>query len=145
VLRALAFTGSNNAQPLIAALGILRQLNATGARKVPKDAPTEFVPARWRGYLEQAARTGNAVEYRHYWELTVLLALRDGLRSGDVFVPVPGATPIRPPTCSSRKHGRTCGLSQVVGKSADAGYRRHERLNNRADNSHLPCANASGS
>jgi hypothetical protein len=30
---------------------------------------------------------GGAVEYRHYWELTVLLALRDGLRTGDVFVP----------------------------------------------------------
>lgn len=28
-----------------------------------------------------------AFAYRHYWELTVLLALRDGLRSGDVFVP----------------------------------------------------------
>ncbi len=25
--------------------------------------------------------------YRHYWELCVLLALRDGLRSGDVWVP----------------------------------------------------------
>ena len=25
--------------------------------------------------------------YRHYWELCVLLALRDGLRCGDVFVP----------------------------------------------------------
>ncbi|MEV0697969.1 hypothetical protein AB0I53_08625 [Saccharopolyspora sp. NPDC050389] len=25
--------------------------------------------------------------YRHYWELCTLLALRDGLRPGDVFVP----------------------------------------------------------
>jgi TnpA family transposase len=87
VLRAVDFTGGNNAQSLITALRVLRQLNETGARKVPKGAPTDFVPARWRGYLEQAARTGDAVEYRHYWELTVLLALRDGLRSGDVFVP----------------------------------------------------------
>ncbi|MFB9835522.1 Tn3 family transposase [Actinoallomurus acaciae] len=31
--------------------------------------------------------SGNASAYRHYWELCVLLALRDGLRSGDVFVP----------------------------------------------------------
>jgi hypothetical protein len=87
VLQALDFTGGKNAQPLIMALAVLRQLNATGARKVPDGAPTDFVPARWRGYLEQAARTGDAVEDRHYWELTVLLALRDGLRTGDVFVP----------------------------------------------------------
>jgi len=25
--------------------------------------------------------------FRHYWELCVLMALRDGLRSGDVYVP----------------------------------------------------------
>ena len=44
VLRALDFTGGNNAQPLIAALGILRQLNETGARKVPDGAPTRGQP-----------------------------------------------------------------------------------------------------
>ncbi len=27
------------------------------------------------------------MSYRHYWELCVLLGLRDGLRSGDVYVP----------------------------------------------------------
>jgi TnpA family transposase len=122
VLRALDFTGGNNAQPLIAALGILRQLNATGARKVPKGAPTEFVPARWRGYLEQAARTGNAVEYRHYWELTVLLALRDGLRSGDVFVPGsrrysdPAAYLLKPQAWENLR----LEFCQLVGKSPDA-------------------------
>jgi len=36
---------------------------------------------------DTAAAGGDATGYRHYWELTVLLALRDGLRSGDVFVP----------------------------------------------------------
>lgn len=33
------------------------------------------------------AAEGDATAYRHYWELCTLLALRDGLRSGDVFVP----------------------------------------------------------
>ena len=45
------------------------------------------MPARWAGYLEKAAKDGNVVAYRHYWELCVLMALRDGLRSGDVHVP----------------------------------------------------------
>jgi hypothetical protein len=87
VLEAVDFAGGTNAQPLISALGILRELNATNGRKIPEGAPTEFVPVRWRGYLEQAAKEGDDAAYRHYWELTVLLALRDGLRSGDVFVP----------------------------------------------------------
>jgi hypothetical protein len=65
----------------------LRALNATGARKVPENAPIGFVPARWRGYLDTAAKAGNVTSYRHYWELCVLLALRDGLRTGDVWVP----------------------------------------------------------
>jgi hypothetical protein len=45
------------------------------------------VPARWAGYLESAAKSGDVTAYRHYWELCVLMALRDGLRSGDVHVP----------------------------------------------------------
>jgi hypothetical protein len=43
--------------------------------------------ARWAGYLDAAAAAGNVTGYRHYWELCVLLGLRDGLRSGDVHVP----------------------------------------------------------
>lgn len=66
---------------------VLVGLNATGARKVPDDAPVDFVPSRWRGYLERAEAAGDVTAYRHYWELCVLLALRDGLRCGDVFVP----------------------------------------------------------
>ena len=51
------------------------------ARKVPSNAPTGFVPARWRGYLDTAEKAGNVTAYRHYWELCTLLALRDGLRT----------------------------------------------------------------
>jgi hypothetical protein len=86
VLAAVRFTGGTDARPLLAAVEILRELNATGGRKVPDDAPAGFVPARWRGYLEQATAAGNAVAYRHYWELCALLALRDALRAGDVWV-----------------------------------------------------------
>ena len=59
----------------------------TRAHKVPDGAPGGFVPARWVGYLEKAAKDGDVTAYRHYWELCVLMALRDGLRSGDVYVP----------------------------------------------------------
>ena len=43
--------------------------------------------ARWRGYRADAVAAGDSIAYRHFWELTVLLGLRDGLRSGDVWVP----------------------------------------------------------
>jgi len=66
---------------------VLRVLNATGARRVPAAAPAGFVPVRWRGYLDDSLAAGDATAYRHYWELATLLCLRDGLRSGDVYVP----------------------------------------------------------
>lgn len=87
VLGAIGFDGGTAAQPLLKAVRVLVELNATRARKVPDDAPEDFVPTRWRGYLERATLAGDVTAYRHYWELCVLLALRDGLRCGDVFVP----------------------------------------------------------
>ncbi|MFD3592591.1 Tn3 family transposase [Nocardia sp. NPDC058640] len=87
VLSAVRFAGGTSATELLLAVDMLRELNATGRRKVFDEAPTGFVPTKWRGYLDEARKTGNAVAYRHFWELCVLVGLRDGLRTGDVFVP----------------------------------------------------------
>ncbi len=87
VLAAVEFAGGTAAAELLAAVGILRALNTSGARRVRADAPTGFVPTRWRGYLDMARASGNTSAYRHFWELCTLLALRDGLRTGDVWVP----------------------------------------------------------
>jgi len=38
-------------------------------------------------YLARASKSGDETAFRHYWEMCTVLALRDGLRSGDVFVP----------------------------------------------------------
>jgi hypothetical protein len=59
--------------------------------------------------------------YRHYWELCVLLGLRDGLRSGDVFVPGsrryadPAAYLLTP----ERWEPQRAEFCRLVGKSAD--------------------------
>ena len=87
VLSSVRFAGGTAATELLIALHMLRELKATGTRKVPEEAPTGFVPTKWRGYLEEARKTGSTTAYRHYWELCVLLGLRNGLRSGDVYVP----------------------------------------------------------
>ncbi|MEV5543700.1 Tn3 family transposase [Saccharopolyspora shandongensis] len=87
VISTLRFEASVEAKSLVGAVDVLRELYARGGRKVPEGAPTEFVPTRWRGYLDQAAKAGNATAYWHYWELCTLLGLRDALRSGDVWMP----------------------------------------------------------
>ena len=87
VLDVLEFAGGPAATPLLEAVDVLRGLNTTGARAVPTSAPTSFVPARWQGYLTDAVAAGDTTAYRHYWELAVLLCLRDALRSGDIHVP----------------------------------------------------------
>ncbi|WP_220447666.1 Tn3 family transposase [Nonomuraea diastatica] len=79
--------GSTGTADLMEAVAILKRLNESGGRKVPEGAPTSFVPARYAEYLAKARKDGDETAYRHYWELCVVLALRDGLRSGDVFVP----------------------------------------------------------
>ncbi len=123
VLDAVRFGGGTAATELLEAVEILRELNATGARKVPEDAPSGFVPPRWRGYLDGATKTGDVTGYRHYWELCTLLALRDGLRTGDVFVPGsrrysdPAAYLLTPDKWADQR----VEFCQLVGKPIDAG------------------------
>jgi hypothetical protein len=122
VLAAVTFAGGTAAADLLAAVEILREVNASGARRVPAGAPDGFVPARWRGYLDTAAKSGNTNAYRHYWELCVLLALRDGLRTGDVFVPGsrrysdPAAYLLTPAKWADHR----VEFCQLVGKPVDA-------------------------
>ena len=87
VLAAVRFGGGPGMDDLLQAVALLAGLYATRSRKVPDGAPEDFVPARWAGYLETARKTGDVTGFRHYWELCVLMALRDGLRSGDIYVP----------------------------------------------------------
>jgi hypothetical protein len=50
---------------------------------VPEDAPTSFVKPRWRDHV-----VGSEGEIdRRYYELSALSELKNGLRSGDVWVP----------------------------------------------------------
>ncbi|WIM92594.1 Tn3 family transposase [Actinoplanes oblitus] len=87
VLAAVQFAGGLGTEQLLQAVSMLAALYATGARKVPAGAPAGFVPTKWAGYLIAAEQGGDVTAYRRYWELAVLVGLRDALRSGDVFVP----------------------------------------------------------
>jgi hypothetical protein len=79
--------GGPGTADLMDAVEILKDLNRAGGRKVPAGSPVSFVPARYADYLARARKGGDETAFRHYWEMCTVLALRDGLRSGDVFVP----------------------------------------------------------
>ncbi len=86
VVAVLKFHASVKPSVVLEATKILQHLNATNRRNVPPGAPTEFIPARWRPYLSQATADSDHTAFRHYWELALLYALRNSLRSGEIRV-----------------------------------------------------------
>ena len=67
---------------LLEAVQLLRQLNESGKRRVPKAAPTDFVKAAWKSLV---LNDEGQIQRRHY-ELCVLWELRLALRSGAVWI-----------------------------------------------------------
>lgn len=83
LVKHLDFTSTNSSMDsLIQAVDIIQILNATGKRKIPPDAPVDFIPTRWVKYLYKQDRTIN----RHYYEMATLAELRNKVRSGNVAV-----------------------------------------------------------
>lgn len=68
--------------PLLAALSLLRELNNENKRKIPNDAPQDFITPKWRNYIFDEKE--NLV--RRYYEMSVLWELRRALRSGDIWL-----------------------------------------------------------
>ena len=66
VLAAVRFAAGPGMDDLQQAVTVLARLYATRARKVLDGAPGGFVPARWAGHLEKAAKDGDVTAYRHY-------------------------------------------------------------------------------
>jgi TnpA family transposase len=81
-LATLTFHSHKPSDPLLAAIELLRTLNAAGKRNIPLDTPTAFIADAWWAYLVEPDGKLN----RRYYELAVLWELRAALRAGDVFV-----------------------------------------------------------
>lgn len=64
-----------------------REGGMCGGRRFPAGAPGSFVPTRYADHLAKACKAGDDTSFWHYWELCVVLGLRDGLRSRDAYVP----------------------------------------------------------
>ena len=82
VIDAFKFCARPTDPDLVDAVAVLSELNRTGRRKVPDDAPTGFATRRWQRQIQ----TDDGSIDRHRWEMATIYELRDRLRSGDIWV-----------------------------------------------------------
>lgn len=80
-LDAFEFKAAPACEDLLKAVGVLRELNNSGARRVPEDAPASFIRRRWQPHVF----TSDGIN-RRFYELCVLSELSNALRSGDLWV-----------------------------------------------------------
>jgi len=69
------------AKDILDAIEVLRGMNSDNARKVPANAPTNFIKPRW----QKLVMTYTGID-RRYYELCALSELKNALRSGDIWV-----------------------------------------------------------
>ena len=83
LLRALEFIpdAGDDEVPSLEAIRVLKEMNADLKRKLPDDAPTDFIPKR----LLPLVMTDGEPD-RKAWECALLLKLQDDLRSGNLSV-----------------------------------------------------------
>ena len=77
----LRFHALPAAAATLRAVEILHAIYESGGRKWPRSLPTSFLRPAWR---EAVLSAGGAA--RRIWEAATLLALRDRLRAGDIWV-----------------------------------------------------------
>ncbi len=83
LVKHLEFSSTDSSlAPLIQAIKVLNDMNETGKRKVPDDAPFSFLSDRWTKYVFEPGGVVN----RHYYEMAVYSELKNRIRSGDVAV-----------------------------------------------------------
>jgi TnpA family transposase len=80
LLEALEFKAAKSTDPILAAVKLLVELNRSGKREVPSDAPMPF-RKEWRRLVLEGGKPN-----RRLYETAVLATLRNKLRSGDVWV-----------------------------------------------------------
>lgn len=81
ILGAFTFRACKESESLLTALAVLRELHASGAKKLPPRAPTAFLKPAWRKLVKADAGVD-----RKAYEVAVMMTLRERLQSGDVWV-----------------------------------------------------------
>ena len=81
ILGAFTFRACKESDSLLAALAVLRELHASGAKKLPPHPPMAFLKSAWRKLVKTDAGGD-----RRAYEVAVMMTLRERLRAGDVWV-----------------------------------------------------------
>jgi len=81
-LEHIRFRAGTGGAPLLKALEILRDLNLSGRREIPDDAPMPFASKHWKALVKPVGGPIN----RRLYETALAATLRDRLRSGDVWI-----------------------------------------------------------
>ncbi len=82
LLESLTFQAEvTGATSLIQATQLLKEMNQTGKRKLPEDAPLAFIPNNLRPFMEKDGEVN-----KQAWECALLTVIRDEIRAGNVFV-----------------------------------------------------------
>lgn len=82
LLRQVSFASAFAGDHFAEALTLVVELQTGARRKLPANAPTDFITPSWQGFVHP-----HQLPERLPYELCVLATLRERLRSGDVFVP----------------------------------------------------------
>jgi TnpA family transposase len=79
----LPFAAEQGNDSLLQAIDLIRQLDAGTLKRLPPTVPTGFVPRELRRALKDPTGQIN----RNAWETGLALAIKDALRSGDLYLP----------------------------------------------------------
>ncbi|OHW61203.1 Tn3 transposase DDE domain protein [Andreesenia angusta] len=82
LLKTLEFKSTKSSETLLQAVEVIREMNESGKRKVPSESPTDFISRRWKKHIYEEDGAIN----RHYYEMAVLMELREHVRAGDISV-----------------------------------------------------------
>ncbi len=79
----LPFAAERGSDSLIKAIRFVRRLDSEELKSLPKNAPTAFVPKE----LQRVLKNEDGNINRNAWEMGLALAMKDALRSGDLYLP----------------------------------------------------------
>ncbi len=82
VIKTISFCSTPSHNHIINGVEQIKSLNDENKRKIPEDAPLDFVSKKWRKYVVD--KEGNID--RHYYELSLLLELQKNIKAGNVHV-----------------------------------------------------------
>ena len=79
----LPFEGETGTKQLLTAIQIFRQLASGEIKQLPSHTPVEIGPGAWAKGIKRS----NGTIDKRIWEVALAVAVRDALRSGDLFLP----------------------------------------------------------